>query len=409
MKKLTIIDSYDYVVELIERIADILNRSLSRFGKYSVSNDEICNIIIKEMSNRIKDEAKDSFKPITNGLLIKKADNVKNRKLAIEMDEDLISSVNNAISIILANGYKKIPSRTMFFRESLRVFFEILYTTEKRPAMNIIEFLSISFFDKLFGTTILCGEDTSIVPRRFIPVVYSTFIDKLYENPIVYKFILERRGEIKILSDPEAITKKEWLSEEDKRKYFIRAFTIDEDCKIIEKNIIPILKEDEKENGRVKFTLPYEDGTIWIEMPKYNLNSLISAIAESYREIGDKVKFFLLISFIEKEIFRSLKNILDTKGQFHPGDIIPYDRNRILDLSDIYIISDEFDFIEGGNFSINEKTELTNILMDIANLKIKEVVSPKTKLFDIILMNYLSRRPIPYVSDRKKSLKITYE
>lgn len=416
MKNLTIIDSYDYVVDLIENIADILNHSLSMFGKYSVSNDEICNIIIKNISQKIKDETIDSFKPITNDLLMKKKDIIKTRKLAIEMDEDLINSVNNAISIILANGYKKIPSRTMFFRESLRVFYNMLHSLDYEPKINPIDYFDLMFLNKLLGYDTLFGVDTYIQPPTHSTPIYHEFVYNLYTNPIVYKFILEHKEEVKILIDPTAaIQKKGSMSIKEMQAYTNPAYAIDEDCKNIENKLLSHIKAEDKEDGKVRFVLHKDIKDIWIEIPKNVLNNLISNIHVDYLHIGNKVKFFFLTSFINKELFRITHNIWKSRGNITLGDIGPYYMNSIVSLSDIPLVWYEIEYIENGEFSTKEKKELTNTLLDITTMKIQERATPKTNFLDVMLINYLFLQYIdfyPFMADfahTKKELKITYE
>ena len=416
MKKLTIIDSYDYVVELIENIGDILNHILSMFGKYSVSNDEICSIIIKNISHKIKDETLDSFKPITNDLLMKKKDIIKTRKLAIEIDEDLINSVNNAISIILADGYKKIPSRTMFFRESLRVFYDMLYSLDYEPKINPIDYFDLLFLNKLLGNDTLFGVDTHIQPPTYSTHIFHEFVYKLYTNPIIYKFILEYKEEVKILIDPTAaIQKKGNMSMEEIQAYTYPAYVIDEDCKNIENKLLSHIKVEDKEDGKVRFVFHQDIKDIWIEIPKNVLNHLISNIYVHYLYIGNKVKFFFLISFINKELFRIAHNIWKSIGDVTPGDITPYSRNSIVSLSDLPLVWYEIEYIEKGEFTTKEKNELINILLDINTMKIQERATPKINFLDVMLINYLFLQYIDgYLimanfADTKKELKITYK
>ena len=160
MTKLMIIDSYDYVVDFIENIVSIMNESLSKFGKYSLSNGEISKIIIEDICNEIKIEHFQNIKNITDHLLVPKKSSKGTRKLAVEVDDKLIQLTNNTISLILGEGYKKIPSRTMFFRESLHVFYDI-------------------FVDKLLG-----DEEEK---RRSTLILYNAYSEKILRQNIDIK------------------------------------------------------------------------------------------------------------------------------------------------------------------------------------------------------------------------------
>ena len=145
-------------------------------------------------------------------------------------------------------------------------------------------------------------------------------------------------------------------------------------------------------------------------MPKNILNNLISTIDSSYREINNKVKFFFLISFINKEFLKIMIKMFQLLR-----NISPYKRSNIMELSEITLISYEISVVERDEFIIKKKSELINMIIDIANSKLQGKVDAKINFLDVMLVNYISCYGLDIYAFRdeptmtKKVLRITYK
>lgn len=326
MKKITIIDAYDYVVDMIEDIAYVLNTELYVFTKEKTTNDEVANILIEFMSREVLREKGETVKQITNDLMVKRENKIDTRKLAIQINDNIVNVTNDAISTILSEGYKKIPSRTMFFRESLRVFYNIFhsspYSEGKVRYLNLVsyEFRDL-FLTKIFGP--LKGDLWSgksfwgIIDCRNLYTL--TLYDVTQVGDIIIKLLNKRGNTLEFNINDEFFYKI--MLDKKKRSYGDLTFIYSNDKIEIKGFVDSSLKHLETR----------------LEIPIKKIDELIGAITPECDHCDNKNKLFLLIIFIRKSIFRFL-----LKFQLLTGTMSGYNVHSAIDLSEMLIIPYEY-------------------------------------------------------------------
>lgn len=364
MKKLTIIDSYDYVVDFIEDIVSNMNNSLSKFGKYTVTNGIISKVIIEDICHQIQSEHSEvgTVKNITEHLLAPKKHNKVTRKLAIEIDDELVQLTNKTISIILGGGYKKIPSRTMFFRESLRVFYDffidqVMNEMENEPIMSRI-------YD-LFAEKIL-GMDAHFKEKRGD---YWEDVEK-YNISTFFYLSLDLETEFwQSLSDNYENIKKIIESEA------LNSYNTKEITERIFKFADKFLEEDYRDPDNIIFSKNYtrNNMSLSLEIQKSRLQNLIEVIEPEYATINDKIKIFFLLSFIEKEF-----GDIVVRLYFHFGPVSQYIKKNSMELSELYVMARSLALVNNGfSYSLEkqkQKTKIKKLLVDISNYNIRHMI-----------------------------------
>ena len=366
MKKLTIIDSYDYVVDFIENIVSIMNESLSKFGKYSLSNGEISKIIIEDICNEIKFEHIQNMKNITDHLLVPRKNSKETRKLAVEIDDKLIKLTNNTISLILGEGYKKIPSRTMFFRESLNVFYDLFVDKllgdeeEKRRAMLK---LYNAYAEKILGPN-RDSKETDEWGWDGLGLDISAFIEEGFFGAPFWQSILDNYQII------NKIIESKVLNLVDIKRITEKIF------KFIDK----VIDEDDSNPDIVTFTKNYKDQSLEmaLELPKIKLNlyksqlqNLIEIIEPAYSTINDKIKLYFLLSFIQKEFEEIRIKIL-----FYFAPESQYIKKNAMGFSELYLMAEELTLANGKHLILvqDEKKKIKKLLVDIFNYDIQHSI-----------------------------------
>lgn len=314
MKNVTTIDSYDYVVDFIENIASVMTNGVSKFGKYSVANGEISKMIIGFMAIRVKEEKDADVRVITDHMLAPKKSDAKTRKLAIEFDDDLIESINEAISAILSEGYKKIPSRTMFYRESLRTCCDIFIQEDIRSVL-----LEIGGYD-VFTEKILGAESRA---SGEIGLTSSLFWSKAFSGDIFWNSLSDNYEKISGLLKNVSSSEK-------------NAIKITEE---VLKYIDGIVEEDRVAGDKIKFSI----NDSWIEISKNRMDELILYIEPAYSTLSNKIKFFILLSFIGKEF-----NNAEIKTNILLGHRSEYVKRNFIEFSELYIMSEGITLLEDG-------------------------------------------------------------
>lgn len=343
MKKLTIIDSYDYAVDFIENIASAMSMGVCKFGKYSVSNGEISKMLIETISQMVKNEKNEDVKSVTDHLLTLRPNKNTTRKLAIEIDDELINSINEAISIILSEGYKKIPSRTMFFRESLRTSYDFLIHADSRAIL-----LEIGGYD-LFAGKVLTGETHSVSTGK-IGYISSLFWSQVFSGAMFFKSISDNYEQINNIMENDGIP--------------------EDDIIIITEKILKysddVVEEHKIEKDRIRFTIHFND--TWIEIPKKKLDSLIMQIDPIYSKLRNKTKFLILLSSMEKEFVGA-----EIKLNVLTGNKSEYVKKNMIDFSDLYLMSEGLALMDDGIlFDVEKNPEIKKLFRGIINQKIRQ-------------------------------------
>lgn len=351
MSKLTIIDAYDYNVDFIENIVEKMNNSLSKFGKYSVSNGEVSRIIILNMCEEIQSYDGNTLENILDHLLAPKKNTSGKRKLAIEIDDELIALTNKTISIILQAGYKKIPSRTMFFRESLRVFYnnfdESVASVEIRTEGAILGLYDL-YAKKLLGSNTYNNKADH--PLGLGDDI-STFIAQGLLGPDFWQSIVDNYEIInRILKDGEP-----------------NLTDIKENTERIFKFIDKVIEEDESNPEILKFIEIGND--IPIEIQKSQLQNLIEIIEPEYATINNKIKLYFLFSFIEKE-FRKIELMI----RFYFAPESRYTKKNAMEFTELYLIAAGLTLADKGYLIQlpEQKRKIQKLLIDIANYNIQQ-------------------------------------
>ena len=357
MRNLTIIDSYDYVVDYIGNIVDIMNNSLSKFGKYSVNNGEVSNAIIEYICSEIQLEQTmpKKVKNISDHLLAPKKNNTETRKLAIEIDDKLIQLTNQTISIILQEGYKKIPSRTMFFRESLRVFYDIFIDKvggEEIEVRRAMATLYNIYAQKLLGTDVHTWEENE-KSWSGLGSDISIFISEAFLGPEFWQSILDNYEII------NGIIKSGTMNLPDIKEITERFF------KFIDK----MIEVHESEPDILKFIEVNNDLPIVIH--KNQLENLIEKIEPKYAKINNKMKLYFLFSYVEKE-FRNIQ----IKIRFYFAPESQYIKKNAMEFTELYLIAQELTLADNGYLIQlpEQKKKIQKLLIDIANYNIAHTI-----------------------------------
>ena len=368
MKNLAIIDSYDFNVDFIENIVYILNDGLSKFERKYVSNDEIANIMIHHISQEIINEGKSRTKKVTEHLLVRRKSEAKTRKLAIKIDDDLINETNYAISTILSAGYRKIPSRTMFFRESLNVFYD--YFKDVYDSRTLDDIFFPFFVGNVFGEIDHSkNSDTGKISKGFLLALYlkAQIFQFIVDNRDNINKIIESRGNGKAITDiAEGI------------------------LKIIDNYI----KEDYIDDI-IKFSIIIEDNEFWIGIPKNHLNDLILQIDPVYMNMDDKVKFLFLLSLIREEFLK-----IQMKLEILKSNAKMYIKKNAMEFSEIHLMAKALNVIKDVQktsssleIKLKNASTLNDIIVNLNNYDIKHSIanyaSPEIIFLNALLINQI--------------------
>ena len=323
MKKITIIDSYDYVVELIENIVYILNTELYLFTDEKATNDEVANTLVKFISLQIIKEKEKTIKTTANDLMVKRKDSISKRKLAIQIDSDILDITNKAISVILSEGYKKIPSRTMFFRESLRVFYDIFYaepSTEKKLKFMLLD----NHFQELFTTKIV-GDAKK---QSFTQIINYILLNNFAIDDII------KIGEELIRKIKSGVV----LSPFNIKEIFFNKITSNTKNKFWKE--YTFINSD----GIIKVEGPIDLNRnigVLIEISMRKLDDLLEKIDVEYKDMDNKIKIFLLMIFINKSLLK-----ISLKIRLLTGGMSAYNLKNAIDLSELLIQPYEYPAID---------------------------------------------------------------
>lgn len=367
MAKLTIIDSYDYVVDFIENIVEVMNSSLSKFGKYSVSNGEIAKNIIKNMCLSIENESYNKIKNVTEHMLVFQKNSSRSRKLAIELDDEIEQLTNNAIAKILQEGYKKIPSRTMFFRESLRTYYDFFSNGDGKNSLAINK-LSDVFAEKILKP--INSMDDGISSWDCISSIFHNYLitaliinqksDSLFSN-FSTAFFTSVLNNYKMIDDiiehysrniPNSPNAEEIRITELIYEFVVKATKTVIDTSNPD-NII--IKECEGKKG--------------IEISTTHLYNLIEAIEPDYNRLRTEIKVYFLFSLIVKEFYICVREL-----EFLYSPNSRYIKKNAFQFSDLYLMTEGLTYIDNMKFTKlkEQKTKIKKLFIKITNYKIRQ-------------------------------------
>ena len=307
------------------------------------------------------------------------------RKLAVEIDDKLIQLTNNTISLILGEGYKKIPSRTMFFRESLHVFYDLFVDKllgdeeERRRAMLI---LYNAYAEKILGPN-RDSKETDEWGWDGLGLDISAFIEEGFFGAPFWQSILDNYQII------NKIIESKVLNLVDIKRITEKIF------KFIDK----VIDEDDNNPDIITFIKFYSDPSIEIPLgiPKIKLNiyknqlqNLIEVIEPAYSAIDDKIKLYFLLSFIHKEFEE-----IQIKIRFYFAPESQYIKKNAMELSELYLMAEGLTLANGKHLIRvqKEKKKIQKLLIDIINYNVQH---------SILVGTYFKSRTIkektPYLS-----------